>query len=457
MTDQTVASLFTQSISPEQIRISGHDLPILRRLAGELARLASRETEQRKADLWRRHNALEPTRPVVFCDPENGWNEIITADRIECEVELARSWEMTLRKEIFWAEAMGDDKVVEADFRVRHVYTESDWGMHERVFRSAAQGSYRWDPPLTSYDRLDRLHFPTITVDHEATERLVALARETFADLLAVQLRTQWWWTLGMTWTLINLRGLTQMMMDMYDHPAGLGRLMGILRDGHLARLDFLEQNGLLSPNNDNTYVGSGGFGFTDELVVGGHRTDVGNGATRTAPPQPDSGGGGQPCTVSPDNRVRTMDMWGFCESQETVQVSPEMFEEFVFPYQLPIMERFGLNCYGCCEPLHSRWHVVKRFPRLRRVSVSPWADVEKMAEFLGADYIYSYKPTPADLARPTIDEDRIRADLRRALEITRGCRVEVIMKDNHTLGHNPSNATRWCQIARQEAERLGA
>ncbi|MDP7287961.1 MAG: hypothetical protein QGH94_08205, partial [Phycisphaerae bacterium] len=65
--------------------------------------------------------------------------------------------------------------------------------------------------------------------------------------------------------------------------------------------------------------------------------------------------------------RVRLIDMWGFCESQETVGVSPEMFEEFVFPYQMPILERFGLNCYGCCEPLDNRWHVVKRFPRLRR------------------------------------------------------------------------------------------
>ncbi len=392
MADQTVASLFTQSIPREQILVSATDEQVLRSLAGELAELASREIEQDKADLWRRHNALEPTRPVIFCDPENGWNEIITADQIRCEGQLARSWETHLRKEIFWADSMGDDKVVEPVLRVRHVYTESDWGMHERVTRVAAQGSYRWDPPLESYDLLDQLHFPTIAVDHEATEQLLALAGRTFADLLTVELKTQWWWTLGMTWTLINLRGLMQMMLDMYDHPAELHRLMGILRDGHLAQLDFLEENNLLSLNNDNTYVGSGGFGFTGEL------------------PQGDFAG-----------RVRTVDMWGFCESQETVQVSPEMFEEFVFPYQAPILERFGLNCYGCCEPLDKRWHVVKKFPRLRRISVSAWADLETMAADLGTDYIYSYKPTPADLARPTLDEDRIRADLRRALEITRG------------------------------------
>ena len=428
MADQTVASLFTQSISQDQILVGEKDRQILRRLAADVARLAARPIEEEKKKLWYAHNALEPTRPVVFCDPENGWNEIITQDQIECEGELARGWEMNLRKEIFWAESMGDDKVVDAVFNVPHVYQESDWGMHEKIFKTAAHGSYRWEPPLKNYDQLERLHFPRITVDYEATDDLLDLAEKTFADVLDVRLKTMWWWTLGMTWTLINLRGLTQVMMDMYDHPDALHRVMGILRDGHLAKLDFLEESGLLSLNNGNTYVGSGGFGFTREL------------------PRPGFDG----------SRVRTIDRWGFCESQETVHVSPEMFEEFVFQYQVPIMERFALNCYGCCEPLHTRWHVVKQFPRLRRISVSAWADVEKMAEYLGSDYIFSLKPAPADLALPQIDEDRIRKQLRRTLEITKGCRIEVIMKDNHTIGKNPQNVIRWCRIAQEEAAACG-
>ena len=424
MADETVASLFSQSVPAEQIFIDETDREILQRLAEEMAVLAARDIESEKKKLWYRHNALEETRPVIFCDPENGWNEIITADQILCRGDLAKRWEMTLRKEIYWGRDMGDDKVVEAVFNVGYVFDESDWGMHETVSRSQAQGSYHWDAPLKDYSDLDKLHAPRIVVDYENTDKLLELAKATFAGILDVRLKGTWWWTLGMTWTLINLRGLTQFMMDMYDHPDELHRLMSILRDGHLAKLDFLEENKLLSLNNDNTYVGSGGFGFSDEL------------------PQSDLGG-----------PVRTKNMWGFCESQETVSVSPEMFEEFIFGYQLPIMERFGLNCYGCCEPLDTRWHVVKRFPHLRRISVSPWAKIEKMAEYLGDKYIFSLKPSPADLAVPQIDADRIRGELRKTLEITKGCRVEVIMKDNHTLGNNPENARRWCQIARKEVE----
>ncbi|MCK5569683.1 MAG: hypothetical protein KAJ15_08190, partial [Spirochaetes bacterium] len=202
--------------------------------------------------------------------------------------------------------------------------------------------------------------------------------------------------------------------------------LLSIISRGHMDKLNYLEKNGLLSLNNDGTYIGSGGYGFTDEL------------------PQNDFNG-----------RVRCCDMWGFTESQETVNVSPEMYEEFIFPCEKPIMDRFGLTCYGCCEPVDSRWDIVKRHHNLRRISCSPWADYEKMAEYLQDRYIFSMKPNPAVLAEPVINEEAIRAGLRKAFEVTKGCVVEVMMKDNHTIGKNPENVARWCMIAGEEAEKI--
>ncbi len=77
------------------------------------------------------------------------------------------------------------------------------------------------------------------------------------------------------------------------------------------------------------------------------------------------------------------------------------------------------------------------------------------MAEKLGDRYVYSMKPNPTDLAMPTFDETRVREELRQSLHITRNCHVEILMKDNHTIGNDPQRAIRWVQIARQEAERL--
>ena len=426
MRDQTVLGMITKGVDKDSLTIPERDKSVLRELAERLAELAERPAEKEKARLWTLHNDLGNVRPLVFCDPENGWNEIIPEETLECESSLAKDWEVYLRKEICWAENMKDDKVVEAVFDVPYVAVESDWGMHEKKIGGEHGGAYRWEAPLNDFSDIDKLHFPQITVDYNATERILALAEEVFGKYLKVRIKHKWWWTLGLTWTLVNLRGLTQIMYDMYDSPDELHRLMSILRDGHLSKLDFLEKQGLLCDNTGNTYVGSGGFGFTEQLPKEGFDRE----------------------------RVRLSDMWGFAESQETSYVSPEMFAEFILPYQIPILEKFGLNCYGCCEPLEGRWEYVKRIPNLRRVSVSPWADAEGMAERLKGDYIYSYKPNPAYLAVREMDESIVRKELREIIKITRknNCVLEIIMKDNNTLGGNPQNAYKWVEIAKEEA-----
>lgn len=435
MTDQN--TLIEAALLPADTNFSAHDREVLRRLAGQVAELAARPIEDEKRDLWRRHNRLEATRPLIFCDPENSWNEIFPASSLACEAEVARAWERHLRKQIFWGARMLDDYTIQPYFNVGHVHGKPNWGLVEVQIGGEHGGAYTWDSPVKSEADLDRLHFPQITIDYAGTARLAEIAHSTFGDLLTVRVKTAWWWTLGMTWTLANLRGMEQMMIDMMDQPDLIHRMMAFLRDGTMKMLDDLEAAGLLSANTDGTYVGSGALGWNDELA-----------AVRAH--------GRAPVQTSSDDGAHPSQMWGFAESQETVAISPRMYEEFVFPYQYPVLDRFALNCYGCCEPLDKRWHVVKRFPRLRRVSISPWANRERMAENLGDQYIFSMKPNPAELAYDTVNEERVRATLRHDLEVTRGCRVEVVMKDNHTIRNDPQRVIRWVQIAREEIERLG-
>ena len=424
--EQTPAGKITTGFRPDNVFIARPDREILVPLAERVAQIAASPRMVETRRLWQQHNRLEKTRPIVFCDPENGWNEIVTEAEMQCQGKLARRWEMDLRKEIFWAEEMGDDKPLDLAFDVPYTVSADDWGLETVYHRAENLGSYVWDAPIKDYDaNLRKLHAPRFEIDWKTTRGCLDLAGEVFQGVLPVRLKAIWWWSLGVTMPAVFLRGLTNLLYDLCENPQGLKELLGIISRGHMEKLDYLESNQLLSPNNDSTYVGSGGFGNSDEL------------------PAQDSNG-----------PLRCRDMWGFTESQETVGVSPEMYEEFIFPCEKPIMDRFGLTCYGCCEPLHSRWHVVQRHHNLRRVSCSPWADLEKMADYLQDRYILSYKPNPAALAVPEIDERAIRAGLRRALEITRGCVVEVIMKDNHTLARRPENAVRWCRIAKEEIER---
>ncbi len=416
--------LYTAALPGEKPVIAEEERRLLRELAARVAAVAARPRQEEMRRLWLRHNRLEPTRPLIICDPENGWNEIIRAGDLACSSRLARHWEMVLRKELFWGERMLDDRPIEAVFHLGYTATDSGYGVEERYVQNAPGGSYSWIPALRSRADLDRLRVPRIQMDQETTRAAAELAREVFDGLLSVRLTGLWWWSLGLSYDLVLLRGMQQVMLDMFDEPSFVHELMAFLTEAAQSKLDFLEASSLLSLNTAY-YLPPGGFGHTEELPAAGYR-----------------------------GKVRTADMWGFAESQETVGVSPEMFAEFIFPYQLRLLERFGLASYGCCEPLERRWDTIRTIPRLRKVSVSAFADAERMAGQLQDRYCYCWKPHPADLAVPALNQEAVRAKLRRTFQITRGCRVEVLMQDNHTIGGNPQNVVDWVRIAREEAER---
>lgn len=424
------------------LNFSKEDKAILRELGKEVSELASKPIMDEKKRLWTKHNKLEETRPVILADPENGWNEIITEDMVKCKNDIARHWEVTLRKLIFWGKEMNDDYVIEPVFDVPHVYKEQNWTTLDYLNKrkkdkefTVSSGSYKDDGGsyeikaiLEDYSDLDKIVEPTIEVDYDLTEQLLSIAKEIFDGYLEARIRTVWFWSAGgLTDELAFLRGMDNIFYDFYDYPDELHQLMKILRDGTIKKLKFFESNNLLSTNNDYGFVGSGGLGYIDTL------------------PQEDFAG-----------NIRLKDMWGLAESQITVGVSPEMFKEFIFPYQKDIMELFGLTCYGCCEPMDDRFEIVKAAKNLRRVSVSPWADKEIMAELLGKDYIYSAKLSPSYLAVPNMDEDVVRDEIRNLLKITKDKTIlELHMKDNHTLGNNPKNITRWVEIVREEIENM--
>ena len=409
--------------------VSSRDLEILRALAARQAEIAARPEQQRKADLWTRHNDLQTDEPVVFIDPEIGWREIITPESLECEGELAREWETLLRKNIFWGDQLRDDKVIDDVWTVPQVYSDTGWGLTPTFTGKVVGQAYHIDGVLEDYETdFEKVHFPELIFDDEGSARLWQEAERVFGGILKLKSYDAYWWSLGLTWSYIDLRGYEDFLCDFVAEPEWIHRMMDMLCEGTLKKLDTLERLGKLRSNAGNAYVGSGGFGFTRDL----------------------------PAEPYPGAPVKARDMWGFVESQETTSVSPDMYGEFIYPYHEKIAARFGLNCYGCCEPFEPRWKYVKNLPRLRRVSVSPWANRAHAMELLGRDYIASHKLPPMPLSLPDMDENLVRSQIREALEVSRGCVCELIMKDNTTLGKNPQNAIRWVQLVREEIDRIG-
>ncbi|KPL03349.1 MAG: hypothetical protein AMK75_01555, partial [Planctomycetes bacterium SM23_65] len=207
-------------------------------------------------------------------------------------------------------------------------------------------------------------------------------------------------------------------------NPSMLHDAMTFLEEGHRGIVRQYDEMNLLELNNDGTYHASGGNGYTEEL-----------------PPDDFD-----PAHVHPG------DMWASAEAQELAQVSPEMHWEFSMQYESRLLEPFGLNGYGCCEDLTLKMDDVLKISNMRRISISPFADVEKCAEKLGADYIFSWKPKPQHLVGD-FSEEMIHDYIRHALDATRGCVVEMVLKDTHTCENHPERFARWVEIARELAE----
>ena len=145
---------------------------------------------------------------------------------------------------------------------------------------------------------------------------------------------------------------------------------------------------------------------------------------------------------------VKRSQIWGRGMAQIFASVSKEMHEEFDIEYMKKIMEPFGLVYYGCCEPLDRKIDIVEKIPHLRKISVTPWADVDVAAEAIGNRYVLANKPNPSSVA-VSLDEDALRAEIGRTLKACKrnGCSCDIVLKDISSAGHDVRNLIRWEQI----------
>lgn len=411
--------------------ISSQDRKILRDVAQQVADIAALPVQATRRELWKQHNGLWSTRPMILVFPEGSWEELLTGDDLVCEGEKARRIEWQLRSRIYYHEHFQDDTVIEEKWVVHKMIHDSGWGLEvKRIPSTTARGAWKFDPVIKEPSDLKKLRFPEIVYDEEATMQKLAQAQDVFGDILAVKLKGVAYVSYHLMKQYTDWRGLEEMMLDMVLQPQMLHDVMAFLEEGHRRILQqYVDQN-LLSLNNDGTYHSSGGNGYTDEL------------------PQPD---------FDPA-RTRARDMWASAESQELAQVGPKHHAEFALKYEKRLLEPFGLTGYGCCEDLTKKLADVFTIPNIRRISISPFTDVDACAERLKGNYIFSWKPHPAHLVG-NFDAGLIRNYIRHTIEVAQknGCVLEMILKDTHTCEHQPERFDRWTQIAREEVDRSGS
>ena len=412
--------------------ISDHDKTVLRRLAEQRAEIAALPVQEERRELWRRLNDLEPVKPLVWVN-EICWWEFVEEEDLQLQTQdsWAQGLETQFRQELYQWEHLPGDMIVDREIWCPLAISDTGFGIGTEADYSATAsglfGAGRYHAQFATEADVARIQFPEVTHDVAATERNYEQMREVFDGIAPVVKRgiCHLWFS---PWDqLIQWWNVQQAMLDLVLKPELVHAAMDRLVSAFLYRLDQYEALGLLSVPDGNLRVGSGGLGYTKDLP---------------------------PADYDPAH-VRPRDQWGCATAQIFSEVSPAMHEEFALQYERRWLERFGLTYYGCCEPLHLKMDILRSVKNLRKVSMSFAANLARGVEETGGRYVMSLKPNPAIVAEDGWRPELARRRYRESLEITRGCPVEIVLKDISTVRSEPRRLWEWTRLASEEAERF--
>jgi hypothetical protein len=415
-----------------EITLTSRETDTLRGLAEELANIAALPVHKEKARLWEALNDLRSERPMVWIN-EIPWNEMNVNDELTltCIDQWARSHELELRKTLYQWKHMPGDMIINDFIECPLAIHSTDFGIHEevdsvKVDESSDIMSRHFHIQIKEPEDIEKIKMPVIRHHEEVTDLIYETMCELYRDIIPVKKvgQTHIWFT---PWDyLIRWWGLQEAMMDLIVRPEMVNEAVERMVDAWMVELDqFVEQN-LLSLDCNNTRIGSGGYGYTSELP--GMDYDA--------------------TYVKPHN------MWGCSNAQIFSEVSPEMHWEFALKHDLRWLERWGLTYYGCCEPLDRKIDLMKKIPNLRKISISPWNDLERVVKEVGGDYVLSRKPNPAIFIDDAWNPQKARDELKEVLDRAgKGCHIEFIMKDISTVRYGPERLWEWETIAMDVCE----
>ncbi len=229
-------------------------------------------------------NDLESVRPMLWIN-EIPWHEMNYDDELtlRCKNVWARSQEDLMRKTIYQWRHMPGDMVVNPWLDCPLSIHSTDFEIVEDVDIALTDDtsdvvSRHFNIQIRDMEDLEKIEMPQITHNEHATETRYEAMKEVFGSILPVR-----------------RQGQTHIWFTPWDY---LVRWWGV--QAWMVELDQFEQQNLLSLDNNNTRIGSGGYGYTREM----------------------------PGSDFNPEWVKAHNMWGCSNAQIFSEVSPEMHWE---------------------------------------------------------------------------------------------------------------------------------
>lgn len=397
------------------------DIQILRKLAREYFEYSKESRNTDRMKLHKASNDLHMIRPVVLID-ELPWSQMNIDDELtlRCSDPVLSGVEWFLRTTIYKYRHLPADMILKPYVPVRKVIRSTGIGVsvREETLKTEEKNNivaHQYHDQFQTEDDLHKLREPVITYDREETMRQYQLLGEILGDILPVKI-------VGMdclyvtTWDNISTyRGVEKLLMDLVDRPEFSHRLVSRLTDIKVEELRQYEDLDLFE--NDPAAL---------------HCTPV---LTDALPSNEYSGG-----------KLTRKDIWGRGAAQIFSSVSKDMHDEFDIAYMQKTIGQCGLAYYGCCEALDKKIDIVEKLKNLRKISITPWADVENAAEIINKRYVLSSKPNPASVAVPMLDTEALEKEIGKILRACKnnGCSCDIVLKDISSCHQRPENIFLW-------------
>jgi hypothetical protein len=408
--------------------VSTQDKIVLRELAKQVRDIAAQDVNRERIRRIRDMHGLKPARPPVWID-EIPWHEMdIDGELIpQCETQEGRDMERHFRRVLYRWKHIQADMVVEDTYHVYKAYTDSGIGMQvneETISTDSANHivSHHYEDQLDEQEKIDALKMPVIEARPDEDQKKLEAAVEILDGIMPVKLRG--YEIYYAPWDdIARYRGVENCYIDMASRPELIHKTIAKFSEIYTARYGQMEALGLLDFNLSSLHCTPP---YTDEL------------------PAPDYSG-----------KVRFKDMWFRGMAQLFTSVSPAMHDEFDLQYMRPMMDKCALSYYGCCEPLDKFIPYLKKVPNMRKIGVSPWANVRSSAEQIGGDYVLARKPNPANVARE-FNKEAVEKEIAETVEacLENKCPYELVLKDISTVGRRPENLISWVKTAQETIDR---
>ena len=412
---------------------SKQEKEILKPLVEELLKFALLPVQTTKKELWGLHQTLMHAPKIPVCVyyegiPSTQWELMLGKNFLKTVSPLAREIEFDLRKRLWMVKNVPDDHIVWPMITIRALISrQAEWGVPLKWVGTDEgdtnpEHAKKIEPPFKDGIEVEKIKFTNLDIANRETAKLVNQATELLDGKLSVFVYYE---NLGFSPfdRAVEFRGLETLLYDVVDAPEKVKELMSVITESMLLHHKNREEKGWI-----NAYSPDNKFLAVPMRV-------------HAAPIRKDFD----------QRKLRLSDEWAYVSAQTSSGLGPDMYAEFVQPYNEKFAELFTRKSvyYHGCEPLDQKASIIKNLSNLRRFHISPWSDIKAIREETEDAFVYEIHDHPGKVFFGMNKED-MKKSIKKLVDDAKGSIFDLNISDIHNLNGNPMLLRDWAEAAQE-------